>query len=118
MDLVDGKTKLELWKEQSRLNQIVGNITRGSGMNAWITVLASLGIIFLALMLGAVGTAQGSTDPTVTKPYAANFGYEQIDSLRYPACQLSADLGTSPFKQLSEYVRPIPKTKKRLFIYC
>jgi len=107
MDLVDGNSKLELWREQSRLNEIVGNITRGRTLNAWISLLALVGFVFLALMLGAVGTEQDAQAAETPNQFAPgmNFTYPQIDdSLRYPSCQLSADLGESPLTRMAEYV--------------
>jgi hypothetical protein len=91
MNLVDGKDENDLWKNQSRLNEIVGNITTGRSLGAWISVLGSIGFIFLALMLGAVGTDQedlASTDDT-PRVYLIDFEYVQKDSLRYPSCQLT-----------------------------
>ena len=65
MDLVDGANEYELWKNQSRLNEIVGNITRGRSLGVWLSVLGSLGFAFLALMLGAVGS--GAEDQAIVE---------------------------------------------------
>jgi hypothetical protein len=113
MDLVDGKTPFKVWKAQSRLNEIVGNITRGRSLKAWMSVLGSVGFIFLALMLGAIGSSgesQGQQTPTqsqtpgrqledevpMPRKFVSGFQYVQKDSLRYPTCRLSNDLGDSP----------------------
>ena len=102
MDLVDGVNEYELWKNQSRLNEIVGNITRGRSLGVWLSVLGSLGFAFLALMLGAVGS--GAEDEAIVeapKIFLNDFEYEQVDSLRYPTCQLSNDLGAAPLKTMA-----------------
>ena len=102
MDLVDGANEYELWKNQSRLNEIVGNITRGRSLGVWLSVLGSLGFAFLALMLGAVGS--GAEDEAIVeapKIFLDDFEYEQFDSLRYPSCQLSNDLGSAPLKTMA-----------------
>jgi hypothetical protein len=102
MDLVDGATDYELWQNQSRLNEIVGNITRGRSLGVWQSVLGALGFAFLALMLGAVGS--GSEDQAIVeapKTFLYDFEYVQVDSLRYPSCQLSNDLGSSPLTRMA-----------------
>jgi hypothetical protein len=102
MDLVDGANDYELWKNQSRLNEIVGNITRGRSLGVWLSVLGSIGFAFLALMLGAVGS--GADDIAIVeapKTFLNDFQYEQVDSLRYPTCQLSNDLGAAPLKTMA-----------------
>jgi len=101
MDLVDGENEYERWKAESRLNEIVGNVTRGRSMKAWMSVLGSIGFIFMALMVGAVGTGQEqevTTTETTGRKFAPSkeFEYKQQDSLRYPTCQLSSNLGDSP----------------------
>lgn len=102
MDLVDGANEAELWKNQSRLNEIVGNITRGRSLYAWMTVLGSLGLVFLALFLAAVGTNQETTsDSSQPRTFSYDFEYVQQDSLRYPSCRLSSDLGASPLTSMA-----------------
>lgn len=94
MNVVDGKSEKEIWKNQSRLNEIIGNITRGRSRGMWLAVLGTFGFVFVALFLGAVGTEVDSL-ATFDLPftYTDAFYYEQKDSLRYPTCQLTSDLG-------------------------
>jgi hypothetical protein len=91
MDLVGGGTEEEVWKKQSRLNHIVGNITRGRSRGAWMAVLGSLAFMTLGLFLGAVGT-DVETMVTWDTPfvYTNDFEYKQENSLRYPTCTLTA----------------------------
>lgn len=102
MDLVDGETDYDIWQNQSRLNEIVGNITRGRSLGVWQAVLGSVGFAFLALMLGAVGDgSQTETTVEAPKTFLYDFEYVQIDSLRYPTCQLTNDLGASPLTTMA-----------------
>lgn len=103
MDLCDGTTEREKWRSQSRLNEIIGNITRGRSRGAWMAVLGVVGFCFLALGAGAIGTSeaarQGSDDTQLI--YLNDFEYTQLDSLRYPSCQLTSDLGESPITTMA-----------------
>lgn len=101
MDLVDGRNETELWKNQSRLNEIVGNITRGRSLGVWISVLGSFGFVFLGLMLGAIGSNQEVPAIEEPKLFLNDFKYVQADSLRYPTCHLSNDLGKSPLTSMA-----------------
>lgn len=102
LNVVDGITRSEKWKNQSRLSEIVGNITRGRSRGAWMAVLGTLGFAFLALFAGAVGTSQASAATDQTQfTYLDDFYYEQADSLRYPSCQLTNDLGDSPLTTMA-----------------
>lgn len=108
MDLVDGVTEYELWKNQSRLNEIVGNITTGRSLGVWISVLGSLGFIFLALTLGAVGSStQEQAVMEQPKIFLDDFEYVQTDTLRYPSCQLSNALGNSPLVAMAGTYLPL-----------
>lgn len=103
MDLCDGETERDKWKNQSRLNEIIGNITRGRSRGAWMAVLGVVGFCFLALGAGAIGTSeaaqQGSDDRQFI--YLNDFAYTQSDSIRYPSCQLTSDLGESPITTMA-----------------
>jgi hypothetical protein len=103
MDLVDGDTEEELWKNQSRLNEIVGNITRGRSRNAWMSVLAGFGLVFVALFVGAVGQQEENTAAEQQYNYLPDFTYLQKDSLQYPTCVLSNDRGESPLSSMADY---------------
>lgn len=105
MDLVDGKSEREVWRNKSRLDDIVGNITRGRSRRVWNSILGFFGLIFLALFAGAIGagqedTAVGADDPFT---YLDNFEYQQLDALKYPTCTLTSDLGESPLKTMADY---------------
>jgi hypothetical protein len=116
MDLVDGSNEAELWKNQSRLNEIVGNITRGKSLGVWMSVLGSLGFIFLGLMLGAVGSNTEVPAVEAPKQFLYNYEYIQADSLRYPTCRLSNDLGTSPLTSMAGMLRHGPLESFRLTV--
>jgi len=102
MDLVDASNDEELWKSQSRLNEIIGNITRGRSRSAWTAVLGFVCFVFLGLLLGAVGSEVDKL-ATFDTPYTYtyDFKYEQKDSLRYPTCQLTSDLGGGPLTTMA-----------------
>jgi hypothetical protein len=112
MDLVDGQTEHELWKNQSRLNEIVGNITRGRSRGAWMSILGGFGFIFVALFAGAVGTETekdaetlqtGDTAETTSYNFLPDFAYQQADSLRYPTCELTNAKGESPLNSMADF---------------
>ena len=118
MDLVGGGTEEQVWRNQSRLNEIVGNITRGRSRNAWMAVLGTIGFVFLALFLGALGTNTEGTEDTVDVPntYTTDFEYVQKDSLRYPSCQLTAGVSDdSPLKSMAGKKFHGLKTVDKLF---
>lgn len=102
MNVVDGESEEELWRNQSRLNEIIGNITRGRSRGAWVAVLGIIVFVFLALFLGAVANDVDSL-ATFDTPYTYSFDYryEQQDSTRYPSCRISGDLGESPLQSMA-----------------
>lgn len=102
LDLVDGRTAKEKLQNQARLSEIVGNITRGRSRGAWMAVLGFIGFIFVGLFVGAVGTSQASTaTDTQSFTYLPDFEYAQKDSLRYPSCRLTSDIGLSPLVSMA-----------------
>ena len=107
MNLVDGKSEKERWTNQSRLDDIIGNITRGRSIKAWNSLLGLLGLVFLALFVGTVGSGLEdiSNDFGSSPAYvdASLFQYEQEDTLRYPTCTLTSDLGDSPVRTMADY---------------
>jgi len=106
MDLVDGKTEREIWQNQSRLNEIVGNISRGKSRGAWVSVISFFAFCFLALFAGAVG--DNSTTAEIEDPtYHYMQGYEYLpveNSLRYPTCHMTSDLQESPLTAMADYI--------------
>jgi hypothetical protein len=102
MDIVDGVNEEEVWKNQSRMSEIIGNITRGRSRGAWVAVLGTIGFVFLALFLGAVSNDVDSL-ATFDTPYTYSFDYryDQQDSTRYPSCKISGDLGNSPLQSMA-----------------
>jgi hypothetical protein len=89
MDLLDAKTELEQWKAQSRLDEIVGNISRARSKKVWNLVLGMFGLIYLALFAGAIASGQEDTEQGFDVPFTYVspdlFQYQQkTDSLRYP----------------------------------
>lgn len=121
MDLVGGTTDFSRWKKQSRLNEIIGNITNARSMYGWISILGFTGLAFIGLMTSAVGTGSSTTSASTAsqtsgnmtqsatqtpgalppRKYVNDFEYVQEDSLRYPTCQLSNDLGNSPLTRMA-----------------
>ena len=96
------------WRDQSRVNEIVGNITAGRSQGVWIAVLGVLGFIFLALALLAGSVGEGNLEAAAANkfpPYVTldTFEYIQRDSLRYPTCELTNDLGSSPLRSMADY---------------
>ena len=108
MALIGGGSEEEVWKNQSRMNEIVGNITRGRSRGAWMSVLGALGFAFVGIFLGAVGTEVDSL-ATWDTPYTYNSAYEYIqkDSLRYPTCTLTAGASfDGPLQTMAGTSRP------------
>lgn len=109
LDLVDGKNEVERWRNMSRLNEIVGNITVGRSLGAWQAVLGFFGFISLALLLGAIGhqneTNANAVEAGMTYLPTAQFQYSQESSLRYPTCELTNDLAGSPLTTMVSYLR-------------
>lgn len=108
MDLLDGETELQKWKAQSRFDEIVGNISRGRSKHVWNMILGFFGLIYLALFAGAVGTGQEDASQGFDVPFTyvspELFRYQQrVDSLRYPSCTLTSDLGDSPLQTMADY---------------
>lgn len=101
MDLVDGRTETELWTNQSRLNEIIRNITRGRSLAVWIILLGSFGLIFLGLSLGAVGVHHERASFEEIPLFLNDFEYVQTGTLRYPACHLNIDLDKSPLTTMA-----------------
>jgi hypothetical protein len=97
---VGGSTESSRWKKQSRFNEIVGNITRNKSVGAWTAVLGFVGLAFMGLMFSAVGTDSTAVTNVPPKVYVYDFEWVQADSLRYPTCQLSSDLGDSPLTKM------------------
>jgi lipase ATG15 len=99
------RSQSQRWREMSRVNEIVGSITTGRSRNFWMALLGITGLMFLALFFMAVlsQTDSANADASIFDiPYVFldDFEYIQRDSLRYPACQLSNDLGESPLTSM------------------
>jgi lipase ATG15 len=97
-----------MWTSQSRLDEIVGNVSRGRSKKVWNIILGGFGLIYLALFAGAIGSGQEDASQGFDVPFtyvSANlFQYEQVvDSLRYPSCTLTSDLGDSPIRTMADY---------------
>ncbi|GKZ00654.1 hypothetical protein MPSEU_001017600 [Mayamaea pseudoterrestris] len=110
LDMIDDQQKnlsdRAKWREASRLSAIIGNITRGRSRGPWMAVLGVFGFIVVGLFAGALGTEQVVNAETTSKTsyvYLPDFHYEQQDSLQYPTCQLSNDLGLSPLTKMVDY---------------
>lgn len=68
-----------------------------------MTILGFFGFVFVALFLGAVGSEEEDTY-SVGYTYLPDFEYlPQDDSLRYPSCKLTSDLGDSPLTSMADY---------------
>jgi lipase ATG15 len=103
LDVVKASCEESLWRKQSRLNEIVGNITRGKSRPAWTLALGVFAFAFVGLFLATVGLNQETSfDQPFT--YVSDFEYQQPeDSIRYPTCEITSDLGASPLKTMADY---------------
>ena len=102
MHFVRGKTERKKWKNRSRLNDIVTNVSRSRSQGVWNTVLLVFVFVFVALFLGAVG--QGSDTPNnLQLNYLPDFVYEQEDDLRYTTCKFGKGLESSPSRLMADY---------------
>ncbi|KAL7567975.1 hypothetical protein ACA910_019683 [Epithemia clementina (nom. ined.)] len=106
LNFFNGKTEREIWKNQSRLDDIVGNITRGRSRGAWVLLISIVAFAYLALFVGALGSDQESQqteDPSYT--YLSDFQYSPVEnSLRYPTCQMTSNLQESPLTSMADYI--------------
>jgi hypothetical protein len=97
LNLVDGnKGTNELWKNQSRLNGIIGGITRARSRRLWNIVLGVIGFAFLALFLGAVGQTSDSSSDLQLLTCLPDFYYGQQADLPYPSCNFGKVLADAP----------------------
>jgi len=102
LDLFDCATDEEKWAKQSRLGEIIGNITQSRSRLAWMLVLAVFGLGFLGLAVSASGTS----DPaTATGPanfiFLPEFEYLTPDStIQYPSCNMSSFLDGGPLNAM------------------
>jgi len=89
MDLVNGDTPLEKWENKARLNDIVNNIsTSEKRYKFWRGSLASLGFLFIAMMLstsGGDGVVQSQKKPFTYLPEQYYYPPAPEDML-YPTC--------------------------------
>lgn len=94
----------ESWTKRSRLNEIVGNVSFGRSRQAWATILATFGFIAAFVLIMAANTRKDQVlaggDTGYTYLPSAEFSYIQKESLRYPSCELTSDLGKTPLKFL------------------
>jgi len=100
LDLVNEETEEGVWKDQSRLNAIVGNITRGRSRGAWMVFFVLLSVVYIGLFVYGVVGKDEKPPETSNYTYTDAFFYEQDDSLLYPSCRLS-DLGDSPLSSMA-----------------
>jgi len=106
MDMVDrGSSERDFWRNQSRLDDIVGKITRSRSKGMWVGIIATFAMIFLALFAGSFdqSTTAEIEDPSYT--YLTEFEYKPVEnSLRYPTCHLTSDLQESPLTAMADYI--------------
>jgi len=100
LDLVNEETEEGVWKDQSRLNAIVGNITRGRSRGAWMVFFVLLSVVYIGLFVYGVVGKDEKPPETSNYTYTDAFFYKQDDSLLYPSCRLS-DLGDSPLSSMA-----------------
>jgi lipase ATG15 len=106
IDLLDGDEGTDkLWKNESRLNEIVGGITRGKTRGIWNIVLGVVGIIFLALFFGAIIQKDSPSNSGSSSVYTFldDFYYEQQADLPYPTCQFGKGFAESPTNHMVDY---------------
>lgn len=103
MDLVDGEEGSDqLWKNQSRLNEIVGGITRARSRRIWNVILGVFGFAFLALFLGAI-SQKTDTASSFEYTFLNDFSYEQQSDLPYPTCQFGKGFADSPTNHMVDF---------------
>lgn len=98
MKSLRGKDKHAKWKNQSRTNDIVTNISRSRSRGPWIIVLVFFLVIAMVLGIGALSQndpQEGDGGYNVT--FVPGFRYERVDnSLPYPTCSLDFNVGQGP----------------------
>merc|ERR1719428_2205127 len=86
MDLVDGeKGSLYHWQNMSRLNTIVGKVTRSPARNIWTGVLITLLLVFVSMGMMTV-TSEATFGSNRFLTYLPEFEYEQQNDVPYPTC--------------------------------
>jgi hypothetical protein len=92
LDYIHGDSQFEVWRKRNRVNDIVGNITRGRSRRGWLYVLCLFLFVFFALFLGALAYGQADSSSSLTYTYLPGFYYEQQQDLPYPTCRLGKGL--------------------------
>lgn len=115
------------WRKESRLNEIVDNITRGRTLSTFMSILGVIWIALSVLAIGAIGT---EITPSIDYPpstFVYDFEYIQKDQIRYPNCQLSENVADRPLYTMAGKhffsvetccVTSDIVTKKSPFAYC
>ena len=99
MDCVGGATEYERWKKKSRLNDIVGNVTKATGVRWWSRILGLLALIVAGVAFNAVGETTEARDKSILT-YLPDFYYNPPETLQYPTCVLR-DLGG---RSMADYI--------------
>jgi hypothetical protein len=103
LDYVKGETEGVRWKKRARINDIVGNITRGRSKGAWTTVLTVFLFVFLGLLLGAIVTDSDTTSSTDQYQFVPEFYYTQQEDLPYPTCDFGKGFENNPSRSMADY---------------
>lgn len=139
MNLVPGKSRKERWMNQSRLSDIVENISTDKSKWVWFGILTLWLVILLLIYLGGVYSSGSESSSTTEVTFLPNYYYpEEGDSIRYPTCSILtsmwqglADRTLADFaflsalayrtsgvvdKQLTEYFGTEPVTDEREYV--
>jgi len=118
MDLVDAQCDVDRWKSKSRLNEIIGNITRGRSRWAWISILGSLCFTLVAISISAVYTETddvGTFDTPFT--YSYDYKYELDFDQMYPLCQVPDVMGIGQLNTIAGKCSQCSESRKRLTVF-
>eukprot|EP00980_Cylindrotheca_fusiformis_P027940 scaffold22570_cov109-Cylindrotheca_fusiformis.AAC.3 len=92
MDAVGGETDEDDWENKARLNEIVTNISSNRSYKWWRSLVAILGLAFIAIFLWAFsGGVLESNAERLTYLPPNDFYYPAVSNdMRYPTCRMSS----------------------------
>eukprot|EP00814_Leptocylindrus_danicus_P000692 CAMPEP_0116028594 /NCGR_PEP_ID=MMETSP0321-20121206/15519_1 /TAXON_ID=163516 /ORGANISM="Leptocylindrus danicus var. danicus, Strain B650" /LENGTH=946 /DNA_ID=CAMNT_0003502573 /DNA_START=63 /DNA_END=2906 /DNA_ORIENTATION=- len=81
------------WQAESRLNEVVGKITRSSGMYLWIAIFGTFVFVFCFLFFAALRFGNDTASST-ERQFVPDFSYDGAEALPYPTCRVGSNFGT------------------------
>jgi lipase ATG15 len=77
----------------------------GRSRGAWYTILTLFALVFLFLAAGALMDGQENVADGFNTPftYVKEFAYHKQDTLAYPTCEITSDLGDSILQSMADY---------------